>query len=139
MAKYLLTVRSSGPLDELRQLPAPTDYLVECSSEAPGADGLERWSVDLQVAGAVADWASGPAYEALWTYLQRALSSVEPRPRATLTVKSRVDPNRVAVTFAYLGDHAVKRARDDLKPRIAGAIDAKSRRLKVDVDLTIHG
>jgi hypothetical protein len=54
-------------------------------------------------------------------------------------VKSRVDPNRVAVTFTYLGDHAVQRARDDLKTRITGAVDAKSRRLKADVDLTIHG
>ncbi len=138
MASYLLSISSNGPLETTGDLPAPTGYYVEWAQSDTPPDGLELWSIDLQIAGAVADWAKGASYDAFWTFLESALERLESRPRGALTIKSRVDPHRVAATFGYLGPHQVTRARDDLRSRIAGAVDARSGRMKSDVELTAH-
>lgn len=144
VAKYLLTIRSSGPLDAARSLMAPPDYLVEWDELAAPTtdhsdDGLVRWSIDLQIAGTVADWAKSSAYEALWQHLEAGLRGLELRPRAALTIRSRIDPRRIALTFGYMGDAEVKRARADLQQRIAATVDPATKRLKADVDLRFQG
>lgn len=139
MASYLLSITRNGTADAPTEPPTPTGYFVEWTegSRAP-SDGLDQWTIDLQIAGAVADWAKGAAYEAFWTYLESALKELEVRPRGTVTIKSRVDPHRVAATFTYLGPHQVLRARDDLRTRIAAAVDERSGRMTADVELKAH-
>ena len=144
MAKYLLTIRSNGSLSGPRSLTSPPDYLVEYEESAVLAgpapdDGLLRWVIDLQIAGTVADWTKSSAYEALWRHLNASLRDLEPRPRAALTIRSRIDPKRIALNFDYMGDTEVVRAQADLQQRITAAVDPVSKRLKVDVDLRFHG
>jgi hypothetical protein len=140
MAKYLLTLRSSGSLAAVRDVPPPAECLVECEDGRvadAGSDGLERWEVELQVAGVLLEWASGGAFDSFWDFVAKALATTEVRPRGELRVKSRADPRRVGVTFAYMGDHEVARAREALKTRIVAAFDPKTKRLRNDVELKV--
>lgn len=136
MASYLLSVTTN--LEVAEPPPSPPGYFVEWSREVAADDGLATWRIDLQIAGAVAAWSKSDAYDAMWAYLEAALASLDVRPRGSLTLKSRVDPRRVAVTFSYMGAHQVMRAGADLRARIAAVVDAKTGKLAQDVEVKAH-
>jgi hypothetical protein len=139
MASYLLTVSSSGSLDGVRDVAAPAGAVVEWKEAPETTDGLERWSLELAVAGSIAAWIKSDAYGAFWDFLEKALQRLEVRPQGRLTLTSRADPHRIAVTFAYMGAHELKRAREDVSKRLPSLTDPASRHIAKDLELTVHG
>jgi hypothetical protein len=139
MASYLLTAKSTGSLDGVRSVAAPAGAVIEWGEDAAPADGLERWTLDLAVAGSLAAWLKSDGYGAFWAYLEAALEQLEVRPQGRLTLTSRADPHRIAVTFAYMGAHEIKRAREDVAKRAAALTDPSTRHIARDLELTVHG
>lgn len=136
MANYLLTVSSNGPL--ARDVPPPAGAVVEFKENSEAQDGLDRWSMDLVVAGSVLGWLKSAAYGEFWEFLERLLQRQEVRPQGRLTLQSRTDPHRVTLSFSYLGTHELKRGREDLSKRVAGLADPSSHHMVRDIDLTVH-
>lgn len=138
MASYLLSITSPNPQAAMHRVTVPPSYVVDWIAGEASQDGLEHWLIELQMACSVADWLKGTSYDDMWDYLESALVTADPRPRGTVTIKSRVDPHRIAATFNYLGDQQLRRAKEDLKAKIGTVIDAKSKRIRADVTLTVH-
>jgi len=138
MAKYLITVTSSASITAFADRAPPAEYLIEqrVQASADEDDGLEHWTIDLQIAGALADWFKAPAFDAFWVYLGAVVQPLELRPRLELRVRSRFDPRTVSVVIAYLGDREVKRAAEELRKRLESVVEPKTRTLKADVSVT---
>lgn len=139
MAKYLMTITSSAPIAALADRASAAEYLIEQRVQAATGvdDGLDHWTIDLQIAGALADWFEAPAFGAFWAYLGALVQPLDLRPRLELRVRSRFDPHTVSVAVAYLGDHELQRAAETLRKRLEAVVEPKSRTLKADVSVTV--
>ncbi len=139
MAKYLITIRAKAAAASRPQLAVPADYMVEWVDDAALGDsgGLEQWRIDVQIAGALTDWAKADAFAHFWDYVDQAVVGRDVRPGALVAIHARADPKRVRVALAYLGDQQLKKARDSLHQKITAETDPGTRRLKHDIEITL--
>ncbi len=138
MASYLLNVASNGSLTSVAEVSVPQGAVVEWLETEDEVDGLERWTIEVVVAGSIFDFARGEAWQGLWDFLERAAKPLEARPQARLALKSRTDAHRVFATFNYFGTREIKSTGATLKTQIAAHADPKSRRLLRDLELDAH-